>query len=83
MSLLYLCPEYRGQGLGVQLLGRAVTKYRRLGRRSVRLHVAEDNQAALAFYRANGFTELSRAPGAEAELILMEKKLGRPDYAGL
>ena len=83
VSLLYLCPEYRGQGLGVQLLGRAVTKYRKLGRRSVRLHVAEDNKAALAFYRANGFTELSRAPGAETELILMEKTLGRPDYAGL
>ena len=76
-------PEYRGRGLGVQLLGRAVTKYRKLGRRSVRLHVAEDNKAALAFYRANGFTELSRAPGAETELLLMEKKLGRPDHAWL
>ena len=76
VSLLYLCPEYRGRGLGVQLLGRAVTKYHKLGRRAVRLHVAEDNKAALAFYRANGFEELSRSPGAETELILMEKKLG-------
>jgi len=77
VSLLYLCPEYRGKGLGVQVLGRAVIKYRRLGRRSLRLHAAEDNKAALAFYRANGFRELSRAPGCRAELLLMEKELGR------
>ena len=77
VSLLYLRPEYRGRGLGVQLLGRAVAKYRRLGRRSIRLNVASDNPRALAFYRANGFEELSRAPGAKAELLLVEKSLGR------
>lgn len=75
ISLLYLTPAYRGRGLGVQLLGRAVAKYRRLGRSSIRLHVAEDNRAALAFYRKNGFEELSREPGSHAPLLLMEKKL--------
>ena len=75
VSLLYLCPEYRGQGLGVQLLGRVVAKYRHLGRSAIRLHVAEDNLPALAFYRANGFRELSRVPGAQAQLLLMEKDL--------
>ena len=80
VSLLYLCPEYRGRGLGVQLLGRAVTRYRTLGRGAVRLYAAEDNTAALAFYRANGFTELSRAPGANGELLLMEKQLGSHGY---
>ena len=74
ITLFYLCPEYRNRGLGVQLLGRAVAKYKKLGRRSIRLHVAEDNRAALAFYRANGFEELSRTPGAQAQLLLMEKK---------
>ena len=77
ISLLYLRPEYRNRGLGVQLLGRAVAKYRKLGRRAIRLHVAEDNKAAVAFYRANGFEELSRVPGAQAPLLLMEKKLMR------
>ena len=77
VSLLYLRPEYRSRGLGVQLLGRAVAKYRRLGRRAIRLNVASDNPHALAFYQANGFKELSRAPGAKAELLLMEKSLGR------
>ena len=75
ITLLYLRPEYRNRRLGVQLLGRAVTKYRKLGRSAIRLHVAEDNKAALAFYRANGFTELSRTPGAQAQLLLMEKRL--------
>ena len=75
ISLLYLTPEYRGRGLGVQLLGRTVAKYRRLGRSAIRLNVAEDNRAALAFYRANGFEELSREPGMHAPLLLMEKKL--------
>ncbi len=75
ITLFYLCPDYRGQGLGVQLLGRAIAKYRTLGRRSIRLHVAEDNKQALAFYRANGFEELSRVPGTQAQLLLMEKRL--------
>ena len=77
ITLFYLCPEYRNRGLGVQLLGRAVAKYKKLGRRSIRLHVAEDNKPALAFYHANGFEELSRTPGAQAQLLLMEKKLER------
>jgi Fructose-2,6-bisphosphatase len=83
ISLLYLRPEYRGRGLGVQLLGRAVAKYRKMGRRSIRLHVAQDNRPALAFYLANGFVELSHVPGAQAELLLMEKPLRNLDHDGI
>ncbi len=75
VSLLYLREEYRGRGLGVQLLGRAVSKYRKLGRRAIRLNVAQENTAARAFYRANEFAELSRTPGANGGLLLLEKKL--------
>lgn len=75
VSLFYLTPEYRGRGLGVQLLGRAIVKYRRLGRRAIRLQVAEDNAAALAFYRRCGFTALSWTPGSSGRLWLMEKDL--------
>ena len=75
VSLLYLAPEYRRRGLGVQLLGRAVVKYRRLGRRALRLQAAEDNAAALAFYRRNGFEALSWAPGSHGRVWLMEKDL--------
>ena len=64
ISLLYLAPEYRGIGCGIQLLGRAIVHYEALGRRALRLHVADDNAAALAFYRRYGFDELSSEPGS-------------------
>ena len=75
VSLLYLTPEYRGKDLGVQLLGRAVVKYRRLGRAALRLQAAEDNAAAMAFYRKNGFAALSWTEGSHGRVWLMEKDL--------
>ncbi len=75
LSLLYLRPEYRRRGLGVQALGRAVSKYEEMGRTALRLHVSDDNAAALAFYRHWGFEELSWTMGARGRLYLMEKKL--------
>ena len=75
ITLLYLTPEFRGRGLGVQLLGRAVVKYRRLGRRVLRLQAAEDNAAAISFYRKYGFTALSWTAGSHGRVWLMEKDL--------
>ena len=80
VSLLYLRQEYRGRGLGVQVLGRAVAHYKALGRTALRLHVSGDNTAALAFYKKWGFEPLSTAPGSSAPLLLMEKKLRRVDH---
>ena len=79
VSLFYLKPEYRRQGLGIQLLGRAVMKYQAMGRRTLRLHVSDDNTAALAFYRKYGFKELSCEPGVGSTLYLMERAL-RSEY---
>lgn len=75
ISLLYLAPEYRYQGYGVQLLARAVSLYRSLGRQSLRLHVAEENAPARAFYEKEGFRQLSWEEGGSGRLLLMEKKL--------
>ena len=75
ISLLYLLPEYRGQGLGVQVLGRATAHFENLGRTALRLHAAEDNPAALAFYKKWDFVPLSWTEGAKGKLWLMEKKL--------
>ena len=75
ITLLYLTPEFRGRGLGVQLLGRAVVKYRRLGRRVLRLQAAEDNAAAISFYRKYGFPALSWTAGSHGRVWLMEKDL--------
>lgn len=81
ISLLYLAPEYRGLGCGIQLLGRAIVHYEALGRRSLRLHVADDNTAALEFYRRCGFEELGSEPGGSSRLLLMEKKIGGRNVA--
>ena len=51
LSLLYLIPEYRGKGYGIQALGRAIVAFRTQGRRALRLLAAEDNAAACAFYQ--------------------------------
>lgn len=76
ISLLYLIPEYRGKGYGIQLLARALVLYRELGRRSVRLHTAASNEQAFRFYKNCGFSVLSAEPGASGPLYLMEKQLG-------
>ena len=78
VSLLYVAPDYRRRGCGVQLLGRAVMRYRELGRSALRLHAAEDNREALAFYERQGFTVLSAEKTELGRLLLMEKKLGGP-----
>lgn len=75
VSLCYIVPQLRGQRYGVQLLGQAAAYFRRHGRRSLRLTVAEDNVRALGFYLHYGFAEIGRAEGALGELIVMEKEL--------
>lgn len=75
VSLLYLREDYRKRGLGIQLLGRAVMKYQALGRKTLRLHVSDDNTAALAFYKKFGFRELGTEPGVGSKLYLMERPL--------
>ncbi len=75
ISFLYLAPEFRGMGMGAQLLGHAVSVYRGLGRRALRLHVAEDNTSALSFYDRLGFARIGTEAGARYPLRLMELEL--------
>ena len=79
LSLLYLRPEYRHQGYGIQVLGRVYRKYQKLGRKSLRLNVAVSNRDARAFYDREGFTVLGHDGGADG-LLLLEKTLGGPRY---
>lgn len=76
ISLLYLSPEFRHKGFGIQLLGRAYFFFEKLGRDKIRLHVAEDNVNAVKFYKKWGFEVISTDPGTTGVLYLMEKKLG-------
>lgn len=76
ISLIYLRPDYRNQGYGVQLLARAIKKYSDLGRTRLQLNVAEGNKAALAFYKKQGFEETGHKDNELGRLLLLEKKLG-------
>ena len=75
ISLIYLTPDFRGHNMGIQLVGHAVSVYRRLGRSSLQLHVSEDNKAALAFYDKFGFKHIGTEDGNLCPLKLMELKL--------
>ena len=50
IALVYLLPEYRGMGLGAQLIGRSVIEYRARGMKALRLNVAAVNKPARRFY---------------------------------
>ena len=75
LSLLYLQPDYRGRGYGIQALARAIVHFRKLGRKSLRLMVAEENAAARRFYEREGFRELDREAGLQGGLLLLERPL--------
>ena len=75
ISLLYMAPEMRGRGLGVQLLGHAVSTYRTLGRSVIRMHVSTENPRAQRFYEKYRFREIGRTEGVVAPLIMMELRL--------
>lgn len=72
----YILPEYRYQGLGVQLLGQAVSIYRPLGRDTLRLRCAQDNAAGQRFYQKYGFQKTGEVPGARGKLDVLEKYIG-------
>ncbi|MCD7918577.1 MAG: bifunctional histidine phosphatase family protein/GNAT family N-acetyltransferase [Clostridiales bacterium] len=71
----YLCPPYRGNGLGVQLLGEAVSVCRPLGRERLRLRCSPVNEYGKRFYRANGFYYIGPAKDSRVPLDLLEKRI--------
>ena len=76
VSFLYLTPEQRHNGVGVQLIGKAVSVYRPRGRDKLQLTCSETNHAALSFYEKYGFRRTGTAPGAYGTLYEMEKYIG-------
>ena len=76
ISFLYLTPEYRSMGVGVQLIGKAVSVYRPRGRDKLRLVCSQVNHVALAFYKKYGFRVTGTVPGAYSSLDVMEKSIG-------
>ena len=75
ISFCYVVPELRRKHFGLQLIGHAISWFRRQGKTALRLCVSEDNTAAQRFYKACGFHETGRRKGVVVPLIIMEKEL--------
>ena len=75
ICLCFVEEACRRRLLGVQLLGHAVSVFRRLGRRSIRLNVFEGNAGAIAFYEANEFRRVGEDEGVDGKLYVMEKEI--------
>lgn len=75
VPFLYLKPDRRCQGIGVQLIGEAVCTYREMGRRCVQLACSPNNHAAQRFYHRYGFVKVGEIPGSRAPLDLLEKEI--------
>ena len=72
ISLLYIAPARRKRRLGIQLIGHAISYFRREGRTALRLHVSETNENAIGFYTAAGFVPVGKTQGVGGALLLME-----------
>lgn len=75
ICLCYVEEKYRRSLLGVQLVGHAVSLFRGLGRRSIRLSVFEGNTGAIAFYEEAGFRKIGESGGVRGKLFVMEKEI--------
>ncbi len=76
IPFFYMTPRWRRHGLGVQLLGQAVSVFRPMGRDKLRLCCVEDNRTAQRFYERWGFRRIGEVQGARAPLDLLEKYIG-------
>ena len=76
IPFLYLLPHLRGQGLAVQLIGHAVSRFRPMGYDKLRLRCAPYNQSAQTFYRKHGFVKIGEEDGSRVPLDILEKYIG-------
>ena len=75
ICLCYVEPAYRRRLLGIQLIGHAVSVFRKLGRSSLRLCVYEGNDCARRFYESAEFRVVGETEGVKGKLLIMEKAL--------
>lgn len=76
IPFVYMMPNRRKQGLGIQLLGEAVSVFRPLGRDRLRLRCAPDNAIAQRFYKRYGFRKVGEEENALVPLDILEKYIG-------
>jgi len=62
ISTIGVSPEYRKQGLASYMLEQMAAELQELGCRTIALHVKADNEAAIRFYRKQGFKVVEELP---------------------
>lgn len=77
IPFFYLCPAFRNQGLGVQMLGQVISAYRQLGRTTLRLRCAPDNHIARHFYGSLGFFKTGEAKDTVVPLDLLDRPINQ------
>jgi probable phosphoglycerate mutase len=78
VPFVYMNPQFRHQGLGVQLIGQTISLARPLGRSRLRLRCAPTNAVAKRFYSRYGFRKVGMATDSRVELELLEKDISYP-----
>jgi len=77
IARLYVLPGHQRQGIGAKLLDACVAAFP--GVRTLRLEVEAQNEKGMAFYRKQGFREISRKEeeleGLSLMVVELEKKL--------
>ncbi len=71
----YVDATHRKHGLGIQLLGQAISTFRKMGRTKLRLRCAPENETAYRFYCRYGFRKIGMAQDSEVPLYLMEREI--------
>lgn len=72
----YMMPDLRAKGLGIQLIGQAVSVFRPMGRDKLRLRCAPYNAPAQRFYAKHGFRKIGEETGSRVPLDILEKYIG-------
>lgn len=75
IEFYYMDKALRGTSMSLQLMGHAVSVFRGLGRRSLRLLAPAENEAITGYYRYLGFDEIGREAGPGGDFLLMEKDI--------
>lgn len=76
IAFFYMLPEFRGDGLGVQMLGEAISIYRAMGRDRIHLSCGEENVRGMKFYERHGFRNIGTRQEPFGLLNRMEKYIG-------
>jgi ribosomal protein S18 acetylase RimI-like enzyme len=63
IQTIEVAPDWRGQGIGAELLLRVEGSARAAGAKDIRLHVDAENAAAIRLYEANGYRNEGRKEG--------------------